>query len=340
MTNPDVDTNRALRRILAAIFVLITIIILGTVGFWSLSHFRESLFDCFYMTIITITTIGYGELLTVNTTHAGRLFTIFVALGGIGSFTFILTYFIALLASGAFFKAFRQYITSRKAKKMKQHFIICGSGEIGYSIAEELLLTQREFIIVDITDAGASRYLGRDVHFLIGDATDEGVLLKAGIKAAAGLFAVAGDDNLNLVITFTARQMNDTMRIIAKARSANHIEKLRKAGADAVISPYLVGGLRMVSEMVRPAVVSFLDMMLRERDSNYRIEEINVPADAIGKTISDTRMQKRDNSLLLALQSQGQWIYNPPLDYLLQEQDVLVFLATPDGRAALEERSD
>lgn len=330
------ENNNARKRLTAAFAVMLSIIAIGTFGFWSLGNYHSSLIDCFYMTVITITTIGYGEVLAVSATPHGRLFTIFIALSGIGTFTFILTYFTALLVSGEFFRGWRHYMTARKAKTMKNHYIICGSGEIGFQIAEELLVTQRDFIIVDISDSGARRYLGQDVNFLTGDATNESTLNEAGIASAAGVFAVTGDDNLNLVIVFTARQMRPDLRIVAKCRDIKHLDKLQKAGADSVISPYLIGGLRMVSEMVRPAVVSFLDMMLRERDNNYRIEEIVAGQGAAGSSVGSLKVSRGAHALLLALRREDVWHYNPADGEIIRENDVLVFLATPEGRIRLE----
>lgn len=325
-----------LKRFIPVIIIMLVVILTGTFGYWSLSHFKGTLFDCLYMTIITITTIGYGEILPVAQTGHGRVFTMFVAVSGIGAFTYILTNITAIIVSGELHKAFVHYLTLKRINNMKKHFIICGSGEVGYQIAEELLLTKRDFVIIDKNDSELSRYSTQKVNFIYGDGTDESVLEQAGIKEAAGIFAVTGDDNYNLVITFTAKQLNPGIRIISKVKDAKHIDKLEKAGADSVISPYLIGGLRMVSEMVRPAVVSFLDSMLREREKNFRIEEMRVADTRAGKTLESLGIYNLPDALLLSVHSGENWIYNPPKKHMLNAGDTLVFLTTPEDRSEIE----
>lgn len=325
-----------LKRFIPAVSILLMVIISGTFGYYYLGARQNTLLDCFYMTMITITTIGYGEILHVNQTEAGRLFTVAVALSGIGAFTYILTNFTAIIVSGELSLAFRKLQSLKQVKRMNNHFIICGSGEIGFQIAEELYLTKRQFVIIDKSELELSRYSGQDVSFVSGDATDEHVLTSAGIERAAGLFAVTGDDNYNLVITFTARQLKDTLRIVAKCKEQKNLDKLKKAGADSVISPYLIGGLRMVSEMVRPTAVSFLDSMLREREKNFRVEEVSLNPRLAGTTLAALSLKETPDALLLAVHSGQNWIYNPEPDYTLQEGDALVLMMTPEARILLE----
>ncbi len=323
------------KRFFYAILTLLLVIATGTVGFWFLSDYRSSIFDSFYMTIITITTIGYGEIIDVGRIPHGRLFTLIIALSGIGAFTFILTNFTAFMVSGEMIKSFRVWSTVRKVAKMKNHYIICGSGEVGFQIAEELLLTKRDFVIVDKNDSELTRYHNDEVNFIMGDATDEPTLTRAGIESAAGLFAVTGDDNNNLVITFTAKQMKQSLKVIAKCKETQHIDKIKKAGADSVISPYLIGGMRMVSEMLRPAVVTFLDTMLRDRERSYRIEEISVEEKYFGQSLSTLNLNKYREFLLLSVKNENGWTFNPEDNYAILPGDVLIFMCTPEGRESI-----
>ncbi|WP_340138011.1 TrkA family potassium uptake protein [Dissulfurispira thermophila] len=172
--------------------------------------------------------------------------------------------------------------------------------------------------------------------YIEGDATDSDTLLKAGIMEAKGLFAVSGDDNQNLVISLTAKQLNPNIRVVARCHDLKNMEKMKKAGADAVVSPTFIGGLRMASEMVRPTVVSFLDIMLRDKEKNLRVEEIPVPESIIGKTIANLQLDKYPNVLLLAVRTKDNWIFNPPEDYLIKPENVLIFMSTPQERQELE----
>ena len=323
------------RRFFYALLTLLLVIAIGTFGYWFLSGYRYPLFDTFYMTMITITTIGYGEVINVSQMPYGRPFTIIIGLSGISIFTFILTNFTAFLISGQITNSLRLSRTIKKAAKMTNHYIICGSGDIGFQIAEELISTKRDFVIIDKSDIDIMRLDDSKTLFIKGDATDESVLNQASIMTASGLFAVTGDDNYNLVITFTAKQIKSDLRVIAKCRETQHIEKMKKAGADSVISPYLIGGLRMVSEMVRPRVVTFLDTMLRDKDRSYRIEEIPVREDFIGKSIASLELAKQREILLLSVRTENDWNFNPDSSYVLCSNDVLIFMCTPDGREYL-----
>ncbi|MBI2416951.1 MAG: potassium channel protein [Ignavibacteriales bacterium] len=326
------------RKFIPVFSILLLVIVIGTFGYWYLGHMHNTLFECFYMTMITITTVGYGEIVDVSHTPYGRMFTIIIALSGIGAFTFILTNFTAVIVSGELNNAFRQLQSLSRVKKMDKHYIICGSGEIGFQIAEELYLTKRQFVIIDKSEIEVSRYKDQEILFVPGDATDEHVLEAAGINRAAGLFAVTGDDNYNLVITFTARQMQDDLRIVAKCKEVKNLDKLKKAGADSVISPYMIGGLRMVSEMVRPTAVSFLDSMLREREKNFRVEEIILSKHVTGKSIDSLSLGNIEDALLLAVRHDEKWLYKPEGNYTVQPGDTFVFMMTPEARLMLEEK--
>jgi voltage-gated potassium channel len=172
--------------------------------------------------------------------------------------------------------------------------------------------------------------------FLEGDATESSTLVEAGIGQAKGLFAVTTDDNQNLVISLTAKQANPNVRVVARCQDLRNVGKIKKAGADAVVSPTYIGGLRMASEMVRPAVATFLDTMLRDKEKRLRIEEITLAASFGGKTVSTVNLQEYRNTLLMAVKTKGDLVYNPSRDYLIQAGDILILMTTPEERDALE----
>ncbi len=325
---------RIYKKFILAILILIAVLLSGTIGFWFVSHKEYSLTDCFYMTFITVTTIGYGEIIEVGKYPYGRYYTIIVAALGIGIFTFLITNITAFIVSGELLKSFKKRKFTKMIKKLSDHYIICGSGDTGIQIAHELFNTKRPFVLIDKSDF-ENHEIDKDYLFYHGDATDENTLELAGIKNAAGVFAVTGDDNYNLVITFTVKQLNPNVRVIAKSRDIKNSDKIKKAGADSVISSNFIGSLRMVSEMIRPNVVTFLDTMLRDKDKSLRVEEISIGKSFEGKTIASLNLKKHKNALLLAIKKNEQWIFNPMEDEILSEGTNLILMLTPEERLHL-----
>ncbi|MFC2045435.1 potassium channel family protein [Chloroflexota bacterium] len=313
------------------------ILIVGTVGYWFITDGQYSMLDALYMTVITITTVGFGEIIDLAGNPAGRAFTMCIAFSGIGVLLYVVTNITGLVVEGELTQSFRRRKMEKLASKYEGHYIICGIGGVGFHIINELSATRRPYVIVDTNRNHLEKNLETfdDEVFIEGDATDDSVLLKAGIEKARGLFAVTGDDNQNLVIMLTAKQLNPEVRLVARCNEARNSEKMRKSGADAVVSPGYVGGLRMASEMIRPAVVTFLDTMLRDREQCLRVEEVAVPESFVGKALSMLNLKKYPNVLLLAVRANGDWVYNPAEDYVIKEENTLVFMTTPEERSKL-----
>ncbi|MDP2729538.1 MAG: potassium channel protein [Dehalococcoidales bacterium] len=332
------ESSQIRKRFLWSGLILASIILIGSLGYWFIGGRQHSLLDTLYMTFITITTIGFGEIIDFSNNPGGRLFTIFIAISGIGMLLYVVTNLTAMIVEGDLTQTFRRRRMEKLAGNSIDHDIVCGLGSVGFHIASELDSTKRPYVIVDINADSASRYLEalNNGIFIEGDATDDTTLLKAGIEGAKGLFAVTGDDNNNLVISLTARQLSPKLRIIVRCNEIANSEKMMRVGADAVVSPAFIGGLRMASEMIRPTVVSFLDTMLRDKEKNLRIEEISVPKRLAGKTLSDLDMKKQTNTLLLAVRTKKDWLYNPPDSYIIKPENVLVVMTTPEGRNELE----
>jgi voltage-gated potassium channel len=317
---------------------LATIAVFGTVGYWFVGSGKYSLVDCLYMTFITVTTIGYGEIIDMSGNPWGRIFTMFVAFSGIGVLTFMFSNVTAFIVAGEMTDAFRRRKMEKIISGLSQHYIVCGVGDVGLRVMEELAETKRSFMIIDNNKMKIekARETFEDCPFLEGDATDDDLLYTAMIKEAKGLFAITGDDNKNLVICLTAKQLNPKLRVVARCHDLKNAGKIKKAGADAVVSPTFIGGLRMASEMVRSTVVSFLDTMLRDREKNLRVEEIVIPDSLSGKSLSALNLIEYPNILLMAVKTGKDWVYNPPSGYVLKSQDILVFMATPEELKKLE----
>ena len=321
------------------VIILAVIVTVGTFGYWLLSGGGYPFFDYVYMTVITITTIGFGEVIDLAGNTAARVFTIFIALSGIGVLAYMVTNITATVVEGSLTKSFRRRRMEKIAKKANGHYIVCGMGWAGLHIVYELRETKRPHVIIDISQSKIDKSLETisGEVFIEGDATDNDTLLKAGIEKASGLFAVTGDDNQNLVICLSARQLNSGLRVVAQCNEMRNVEKMKKAGADAVVSPGYISGMRIASEMIRPTVVNFLDKMMRGRDENLRVEEVVIPKSFVGKTLSALNLKQYPRTLLLAVKKGDDWVYNPSRsDFIIESDNKIIVMTTPEERCDLE----
>src|SRR4030095_8954245 len=291
------------------------------------------------MTVITILTIAYGEIVDLTNNSAGRLFTIIIAFTGIGTATYIISTFTALIVEGQLNETFKKRKMEKNVKKLEKHYIICGAGRVGSVILHELYTTKRPCVIIDrdeeIIHMVQHKY--PDIISITGDADTDDVLEKAGIKNAEGIFAATGDDNQNLVISLTSKYMNPDVKVVARCLEAVNKDKMKKAGADTVITENFIAGMRMASEMIRPTVVSFLDKMLSDKDKNLRVEEITLNKKLAGKKINEIDMDQFKDTLILATVSNNLWTYSPKGDHVLEQECSVVVITNPDERLRLIE---
>jgi voltage-gated potassium channel len=217
-------------------------------------------------------------------------------------------------------------------KNMKNHYIVCGSGLMARYICAELQRTLSSFVVVS-NDESVLKGLAEDLEglkYIVGDVSDDQVLIDCGIKEAQGLVTAQETDQDNLFTIITARRLNPQLRIISVAIAETSIEKLRYAGADGVVSPNFIGSIRMVSELIRPAAVSFLDIMLKDKKSMFRIAEANIAEESsfAGKTLKDLRLSEKDKVLVLAIMAKDRKTYSyiPTADTVITPGDILVVL--------------
>ena len=323
------------RRLLRAVFLLLVILVIGVLGY----RFMEgwSFLDALYMTIISMTTVGYGE--TRALTDAGRVFTIFLLVTSIGTAGFAISTMASFVVEGEFNRILRGRRMDKRISNLTDHIILCGGGPTGKTVAEELHKTHTPFVVIE-KDADAIQqllYIG-DVLHIQGDATQDETLLLAGIEQARGLLAVLGEDKDNVFIVLSGRALNPKLRIVARVIEEENAGKLRKAGADEVVSPNAIGGMRMASVMIRPTVVNFLDEMLRVSDQTLRVEEVHVSQTPwlTGRSLAEADIGRRTGMLVVARKlGGGGYHLNPGANTYLEPDDVLIVIGTPEQIAAL-----
>jgi len=323
------------RRLVLAFGAVMTTVVVGTTGYWIIGEGHWSVVDCLYMTIIGLTTAGFGEILPLGTTTWGRPFTILLLSGGVVSVGWFVASAAAFLIEGDLTGiAWRRRMDNR-VKRLKGHVVICGAGSTGIHCVKELAAIGAEFVVVDGKEAVAKEVsLAYGCAAVVGDATHDEVLLEAGIERARGCISALTEDKDNLFVTVTARALNPQLRIVAKAIDVRADAKLRRAGADSVVSPNMIGGLRMVAEMVRPEVVTFLDEMVRDTSRTLRIEEVPVPPGApqAGRSVGQLDLA-RHGLLLLAVRPAGggpRYLYNPEPSHQLVGGETLIVLGEPE----------
>ncbi|HQR37085.1 MAG TPA: potassium channel protein [Blastocatellia bacterium] len=299
----------------AATLLAITFVT-GGFGYYILGFFNPtpgvswSLFDCFYMTTITLTTVGYGETLPggLDAFPAARVFTMFLLVFGTGFLVYAASAVTAFIVEGELKHLLEKRRMQKAIALLDGHYIVCGAGATGIHVVRELIDTGRDFVVIDNRPERVERLRQMGASLIIdGDATEDEVLLSAGIEKAIGLAVCLHDDKSNLFATVTARQLNKNIRIVAQNVEMGARSKLMGAGANAAVSPNLIGGLRLVSELIRPAVTTFLDSMLRDKKANIRFAEVTVQAGSHldGKSLGEADIQGRTGLPVLAIRSRG-----------------------------------
>ena len=303
------------RRLLLAAGVLVTILIVGGLALWLVTGGERSLFETIYYTLITISTVGYGEMDMEQ--HAGsRVVTVVLILAGVGAVALFQSTLTAMFVEGVLGKAFRRRRMEKKIAHMEGHFLVCGGGRSGRFVVNEFHKIGRKYVLVDMQQETIDRLMeevGGNMVYLLDDATEDSTLLKAGVQRAAGIVSALPNDRDNLFVTLSARALNPKARIITKVLEVENEKKMLTAGANATVSPYRIGGLRLVSELVRPHVTEFLDGMLRVSET-LRFDEVKLPEnwELEGTTMKKLRVRQETGALVVALREKtGEFTYNP-----------------------------
>ena len=332
------------RRLAMGLALLCAIVLGGGAGYYLIGRGAWAFADCLYMTVITVTTVGYGELLPgMDQTPYARAFTVVLLVFGTGSIVYFASTMTAFIIEGDLRTVLFASRLKKRMKRMKDHVVVCGAGSTGRHVIEELLATGVPVVAIDLHEGElreiADKFPSAEFSYLVGDATDDDVIAQAGLDRARGVVAALSSDKDNLYLTVSARQTNPGARIVARCAELSHVEKIRRSGADAVVSPNFIGGMRLVSELLRPAVVRFLDDMLRDRRVTYRIEEIQLGPGAagLGATLREARVRERFGMTVLAVRASDHqsWVYNPDANERLGPGMTLVVLGSADQVAEL-----
>jgi voltage-gated potassium channel len=329
-----------LERLVSPLLMVACVFLFGTVGFQLVGDGRWTPFECAYMTSITLTTVGYGEVLD-QMGGKGRFFAMVLMWSGMGVTLYAVSTITGFVVEQNLTRLLKERKMEKRIAALKGHFIVCGAGRTGFNVVRELHTTSRSCVVIE-EKAERLDWMRRhqeDLHYIVGDATEEDVLRKAGIERAVGLAAVLNEDSHNMVITVQARYINPNIKIVARCQENNLVDKFYRAGANYVVNPAFIGGMRMASEMIRPRVVSFLDRMLRGKDQSVRVEEVEVcPGSSwIGKTLGEIDMLAQTGLIAISLKHPGQeeFGYNPAHDERLQAGTVMIVIGNPEQVAKL-----
>ena len=328
------DIKKRLYFILFAIFL---VVLAGSSGYYILFGGKPQYMDCLYMTVISLTSVGYGEILPVTGNIHAQLFTMILITFGMGIILYGISTLTAIMIEGELSGILRKNKMENRIKKLHNHYIVCGGGETGRHVLGEFVKNKEKVVLIEHLDDNIekSKHI-EGLLYIKGDATDDHNLILAGIDKAAGIVICLPSDKDTLYVTMTARMLNGDIRIISRMVDQSLQPKLKKAGADSTVSPNFIGGLRMASEMLRPAVVDFLDSMLRSSQGNIRISQLDISKNTqiIGKKISELGLTDKYNLVVLGSRyKDNEILFNPPPHTLLVEGLIIIVMGEVENIA-------
>jgi voltage-gated potassium channel len=323
------------RQLIFALSLILLVIFIGTIGYVVLEGWP--LFDSLYMTVITITTVGYREVHDLSDT--GKLFTIFLIVCGVGTILYTLNNAARVIIEGEFKEIFGRRKLEKTIKGLKGHYIICGYGRMGKVIGKELKEKGARFVVIE-KEALNTEIFDGDMLFVNGDATRDEILREAGIERAKGLISVLSTDAENLYVVLSARVLNPELNIVARAGEEGSEQKLLRAGADRVVSPYHIGGLRIAHSLLKPAVVDFIEFATRSGNIDLQMEEVYVHSGSkiTGMTLDECGVGRELGIIIVAIKREGgDMRFNPTFKTAIKAGDILIALGEKTKLKVLEE---
>ncbi|MGC8796955.1 potassium channel family protein [Thermodesulfovibrio sp.] len=325
--------NLIRRKFVLILLLIIAVLVFGTAGYMIIEDMK--FIDAFYMTVITLATVGFKEVKDLD--EPGKIFTIILILNGFGIFTYSLTTGAKIIIEGEIKEVFKKRRMRKKIDGLAQHYIVCGYGRMGSIIVKELKANNMPVVVIEKNKIN----LPEDEEFVYveGDATHDDVLKSAGIEKAKGLITVLPSDAENLYVVLSARELNPDLFIVARAIDKEAESKLKRAGADKVVSPYFIGGLRIAHTILRPTVVDFIEFATRSEHIEIQIEEIKVSSGSglVGKTIAQSGIGRDIGVIILGIKrADGRMKFNPTSQTLIKEGDTLIVIGQTDKLSLLE----
>jgi voltage-gated potassium channel len=316
-----------LRRIIPPLIVLVVIITLALAGYTLIEHWR--FLDAAYMVTITLATVGFKEVHELS--DAGRLITMALIIFGVGTVGYTVGQLVEMMVEGQIVGYRRMRSMQKQISELRGHYIICGYGRVGHQVAKDFDAEKIPYIVVDSKPETAAELGEKNIPYIIGDMAADEILESASIMKAKGLIACADSDTANVYVTLSAREMNPDLYIVARASTIVTEAKMRKAGANRVISPYFIAGNRMASMALRPVAVDFLDMVMRSENVELELEEykINDGSKLVGKPLSELQIKQKTGATILAIKhGTGKFNLQPGADTVIGHGDVMVALGT------------
>ena len=323
------------RRLLPLGIILLGVIVIGIGGYVWLEHW--TILEATYMVVITLFTIGFEEVHPLS--NAGRELTMFIAVAGVGTAIYAAGRAAEIIVEGEMFGYRKRAKMNKRIREMKNHYIITGFGRVGHQVAADFDAGKQPYVVIDSKPDTIRELEPKGVPHFVGDATLDETLEEAGIRRAKGLVACSDSDVANVYVTLSARALNPSLYIVARAAQAETEKKLRMAGANRVISPYLISGRRMAAMAVRPVTSDFLDMVTHGGDLEFRLHEIPIPAHSPldSQTLSDAQIRTRTGAVVLAIHGRGgTFELQPHATSVLKGGDTLVVIGTQDQIESLE----
>ncbi len=319
------------------LLIIAAVLLFGTVGY----HVVEptySFFDSLYMTVITVTTIGYGEIKRLSTT--GRIFNLMlIAVGWFGIF-WVARMGGQMIVEGQVLKFFGRHRMDKKIASMRGHYIVCGYGRVGRMVCEEFQRHRTPFVIIERNPELVEEIIQQNYVYYQGDCTHDQSLIAAGIDRARGLINAVAEEADAVYITLSARQHNPDLFIVARADSFSAVQKLKRAGADRVISPHVAAGFRMAMGALRPNVVDFMTISRLEDEEGLRIEEVVVSdrSSLIGKSFKELDVRAKYGLNVIGIKKpDGRMIYNPPAEQVIDGGDTLIMFGGGEQLSKIDE---
>lgn len=314
------------KRIAISLFILLLLVLTGTLGYRN--FLSVSWTDALYMTIITISTVGYQEVAPMTT--SAKLFSVVLILVSLGTVGYLLTNIASLLFESNAMAAIRRRKMENAIEKLNDHYIVCGCGETGSSVIDYLTSKKVPFVVIDNNEEIIANLNAHGILAFVGNATQEEILAKAQIARAKGLIASLSRDSFNVYTVLTARGMNPDLYIVAKAIEKGSDEKLKKAGANNTISPNEIGGRRLAASLVRPSIISFLDAITMAGEVELDLEEVVIHMNSVlnGVLLREARIPEKTGLIVLAIRkaSTNKLIFNPSSDVIFTEGDTMIVL--------------